>query len=34
MLYATALDLRIPFVTKDERLTEYARAVGDVDVIW
>ncbi len=34
MLYATALDLRVPLVTKDERLTEYARATGDVDVIW
>jgi len=34
MLYATALDLRIPLVTKDERLTDYARSVGDVDVIW
>jgi len=34
MLYATALDLRIPLVTKDERLSSYARAAGDVDVVW
>ncbi len=34
MLYATALDLRVPLVTKDERLTEYARSAGDIDVVW
>ena len=34
LLYATALDLRVPLVTKDTRLTDYAMAAGDVDVIW
>lgn len=34
MLYATALDLRVPLITKDARLTDYARAAGDVDVLW
>ncbi len=34
MLYATALDLRVPLVTKDERLTAFARAGGDIDVVW
>lgn len=34
MLYATALDLRIPLVTKDERLRDYARRAGDVDALW
>jgi PIN domain nuclease of toxin-antitoxin system len=34
MLYATALDLRVGFVTKDQRISEYARGAGDVDVIW
>ena len=34
MLYATALDLRVPLVTKDERMQAYARQAGDVDVVW
>ena len=34
MLYATALDLRVPFLTRDERLRDYARRAGDVDVRW
>ena len=34
LLYATARDLRVPFVTKDERLRAFADAVGDVAVIW
>ncbi|MES2209777.1 MAG: type II toxin-antitoxin system VapC family toxin [Chloroflexota bacterium] len=34
MLYATAMDLRIPLVTKDERLTAFARAEGTVDIVW
>ncbi len=32
--YATAMDLRVPLATKDERLTAFARAEGTVDVIW
>lgn len=34
LLYASAHDLRIPFVTKDEKLRAYASQAGDVDVIW
>lgn len=34
LIYATALDLRIPLVSKDEQLRAYATAAGDVDVIW
>ena len=34
LLYATARDLRVPLVSKDERLQAFARATGDVDVIW
>ena len=34
LLSATALDLRVPLVTKDERLSEYALAAGDIDVVW
>lgn len=34
LLYATARDLRVPLVSKDERLRAYARATGDVSVIW
>jgi PIN domain nuclease of toxin-antitoxin system len=34
MLYATALDLRVPLVTNDERMLAYARQAGDVDVVW
>lgn len=34
LLYATARDLRVPLVSKDERLRAYAQAAGDVTVIW
>jgi PIN domain nuclease of toxin-antitoxin system len=34
LLYATARDLRVPFVTKDERLQAYASSARDVDVVW
>lgn len=34
LLYATARDRRIPFVSKDEALRTFALAAGDVDVIW
>lgn len=34
MLYATAMDLRVPLISKDERLTEFARVDRRVHVIW
>ena len=34
LLYATARDLRVPIVSKDDRLRSYAATMGDVDVIW
>lgn len=34
LLYATARDLRVPVVSKDDRLRTYAARTGDVDVIW
>jgi PIN domain nuclease of toxin-antitoxin system len=34
MILATARDLRVPLVTKDERLHRAARSLGDVRVIW
>ncbi len=34
LLYATARDLRVPFLTKDERMHSYAAVHGDVDVVW
>lgn len=34
MLYATAMDLRLKLVTKDERLTSFARLQGGVEVVW
>ena len=34
MHYATARDLRVSIVSKDERLRAYASRSGDVDVIW
>ena len=34
LLYATAMDLRVPFVTKDERVTEFADATGGVEIVW
>jgi PIN domain nuclease of toxin-antitoxin system len=34
LIYATAREHRVPLVSKDERLREYAVVAGDVDVIW
>jgi PIN domain nuclease of toxin-antitoxin system len=34
LLYATAHDLRVPFLTTDERIRSYAAGSGDVDVVW
>lgn len=34
LIYASAHDLRIPLVSKDERLRAYASEAADVDVIW
>lgn len=34
MIYATALERRLALVTKDRRLGAYARATGDVTVVW
>ena len=34
LLYATARDLRVPLITKDERLREYVGHRGDVQVVW
>ena len=34
LIYASAYDLRIPLVTKDEKLRAYAALAGDLDVIW
>lgn len=34
LLYATARDLRIPLVSKDERLRAFAARSGDVQIIW
>ena len=34
LLYATARDRRVPFVTKDEALRDFATTAGDVKVIW
>ncbi|HLO34655.1 MAG TPA: hypothetical protein VK194_01170 [Candidatus Deferrimicrobium sp.] len=34
LLYATALDLRVPFVTKDDRLRAAVAAIGSVPVVW
>jgi PIN domain nuclease of toxin-antitoxin system len=34
LLYATARDLRVPLVSKDDRLREFAGQTGDVRVIW
>lgn len=34
LLYATARDLRIALVSKDDRLREFAALAGDVRVIW
>lgn len=34
MLYATAKDLGVPFVTGDHSIHEYARGARDVRVVW
>jgi PIN domain nuclease of toxin-antitoxin system len=34
LLYATARDLRLPLVTKDERLRSYAARSGEVELVW
>lgn len=34
LLYCTARDLAVPFVTKDARLIDYAREAGDVRAVW
>jgi PIN domain nuclease of toxin-antitoxin system len=34
LLYATARDLRVPLITKDDRLRDFAALTGDVRVIW
>ena len=34
LLYATAVDQRLQFVSKDERLRAYAQRTGDLDVVW
>jgi PIN domain nuclease of toxin-antitoxin system len=33
LIYATARSLRVPLVTKDERVRRFARG-GDVRVVW
>jgi PIN domain nuclease of toxin-antitoxin system len=34
LLYATARELRVPFVTKDRQIRDYARKSRDIEVIW
>ena len=34
LIYATARDLRVPLISKDERLHGYAQDRGEVDVLW
>ena len=34
LLYATARELRVPLITKDERLRTHARERGDVETVW
>lgn len=34
LLYATARDLRVPLVTKDERLHAFGAAVREVQLLW
>jgi PIN domain nuclease of toxin-antitoxin system len=34
LIYATAMENRVPLVSKDERLREYAAVAGDVHVLW
>lgn len=34
LIYATALEHRVPLISKDERLREYAAIAGVVHVVW
>jgi PIN domain nuclease of toxin-antitoxin system len=34
LLYATAIDRRLQFVSKDERLRAFAARTGDLDIVW
>jgi PIN domain nuclease of toxin-antitoxin system len=34
LIYATARELNVALVSKDEKIREYARRRGDVEVIW
>lgn len=34
MIYATAREHRVPLITKDERLREFAGLAGDIHVLW
>lgn len=34
LLYSTARELAVPFVTGDDGIADYARKAGDVRVIW
>ena len=34
LIYATARDLRVPLVSKDQRMHTYAARSGDVQVVW
>jgi PIN domain nuclease of toxin-antitoxin system len=34
LLYATARELRVPIVTKDRRIRDHARRVGDLRCVW
>lgn len=34
LIYATARDLRVPLVSKDERLRQHADRTREIDVIW
>jgi PIN domain nuclease of toxin-antitoxin system len=34
LIYSTAREYRVPLVSKDARLRDYAAVAGDVDVVW
>lgn len=34
LLYATAHDHRVPFISKDEAIRSFARGAGNLEVIW
>jgi PIN domain nuclease of toxin-antitoxin system len=34
IIYATARELEVALVSKDTKITEYAKRRGDVDVVW